>query len=219
MRLTTRIIRYEFTPDSLRTKLEYCGTITSTGIRCWCRSPVCDRCRRYRARWTAEAVAGWTSGIIATHRLQAISATTGRHADPADVLGEVDARRRSLRRAYDHRQRQDDRWGDVQVHAVWMPRWDGAAWSAEARGVAYLGRIGEVRFLDSLGDRHGLRLQAFPRAVISRDIHELVLRSMGSVCGMADADDEALATMAAAIDRRGGFKALVMRRGMQGGQP
>ena len=219
MRLTTRIIRSEFTPEFLRTKLQYCGTFADNGIQCWCRSPMCDRCRRYRARWTAQAVAGWTSSIIATHRLLAISATTSTYTDPSGVLAEVAARRRSLRRAVDHRQRHDDRWRDLQLHAVWMPRWDGAMWSAEAHGVAYLGHVGEVRFLDSLGDRHGLRLQAFPRAVISRDIHDLTLRSMTCAHGLADADDEGLVAMATEIDRRAGYKGLLMRRGLQGGQP
>lgn len=216
MRLSTRLIRSEYTSDRLRRKLELCGTCTAEGIQAWCRSPACDRCRRYRARWIAEGVAGWADEIIATHRVMQIECSTGAYADPSDVLDAVNTTRRAMRRAYDYRQRCHDRWSEVQQYACWMPRWDGSMWSAQMRGVVYLGPVSEVRYADEVGAEHGARLLPFARHVIRTDFRDHMHRAMTVMVGLKDGDDYSVARMMSEIDYRGGFKPLLFRRGIQG---
>lgn len=215
MRISTRLIRSDFTSDRLRRKLELCGTYTADGIQAWCRSPACDRCRRYRARWIAGGAEEWAGGIIATHRMMRIECETGAYADPGDVLDAIDTTRRALRRAYDYRQRCHDRWTDVTQYACWMPRWDGSMWSAQMRGVVYLGRVAEVRFEDEVGKRYGVRLAPFPTNVIRVDVRDHVYRAMTVMIGAKECADYEVSSMMSEIDYRGGYKPLLFRRGIQ----
>ena len=215
VRLSTRLIRSEYTSERLRRKLGRCGTYTCDGIQGWCRSPACDRCRRYRARWIAEGVADWTGEIVATHRVMMIGCSTPAYAEPNDVLDAVDATRRAMRRAYDYRQSRHDRWSEVQQYACWMPRWDGTMWSASLRGVIYLGGVSEARYLEEIGGGYGVWLQPFARDVIRVDVRDHVYRAMTIMTGASDCDDHGVARMMSEIDHRGGYKPLLFRRGMQ----
>lgn len=213
--ISNRIIRSDYTSDTLRAKLSMCGSRTQAGHWVWCRSPACDRCRRYRARCVGNATEAWAGEIVGIHRIMRIDATTIRCDTPGKMLDEVRQTRRGMRRAYAYRAGTDDRWATTQQYATWAPAWDGTHWTAEIRGIVYLGGVGEIRYLDDLGDTYGIRLSSFPRCVLPRDIRQHMCWSFSSTHSIRSCDALSLSSAYNTIDIHGGHKALVSRRGMQ----
>lgn len=89
-------------------------------------------------------------------------------------------------------------------------------WSAQMRGVIYLGRVAPVRFEDEVGLRHGMRLVPFARNIIRVDVRDHVYRAMTVMPGIKVCPDYDAALMLSTIDYRGGYKPLLFRRGIQG---
>ncbi|WP_375276313.1 hypothetical protein, partial [Methylorubrum thiocyanatum] len=129
MKTTNIIIKSEVALESLRSKLKMCGTRTSTGYWNWCRSPSCDRCRRYRARSTAEAISSWAQSRN-SFTLRKIKIETRRCSDPDDLIEAINDIRITLRRAFDRRQRENERWRGIRCLGCFTPTFDGSMWSA-----------------------------------------------------------------------------------------
>lgn len=218
-RTTQKLLKSDFTSRDLRLKLSICGSRTRAGHWVWCRSPACDRCRHYRSRLIADAAEAWSGQIICAHRLQRIEVATPRCDTPEHLLDGVGQIRRAMRRAYNYRQNLDERWASIQQYAVWTPVWDGSGWIARMQGIVYLGRVSEVRYLNELGDAFEAKLSSFDRPVVGRDVREHICRSLSSTSGLKNCKAFQLSGIYNAIDTRGGYKALIARRGMQATRP
>jgi hypothetical protein len=136
-------------------------------------------------------------------------------SDPDDLIESVHEMRVKLRRAFDRRQRENDRWRNLRCVGCFAPSFDGHLWKATFNGVLDLGRIHEVTFLDAIEPLVQIRLQSFPVAVIPNDIHSHVHFAFSTTKGLATCDANHLAFYFNTINRNGGFKPLTFRRGLQ----
>lgn len=212
---TTRLLRSEYTSQPLRRMLGICGSRTAAGHWTWCRQPGCDRCRRFRAKRAAEGIGHWVDGCLTAHCLRQVEATTRLCGSPAELLDEVRDVRRAATHSYDYRQRTDERWGDVWSYGWWLPSYSAGTWTATLRGVVYLGGVPEVRYLDEIGDVHGLRLARFERSVVGRDVQDHMINALGTTHGVRACSDQEFSNLYGELHHRHGFRALVARRGLQ----
>lgn len=214
MRTTNKIINAEETSESIRSKLKLCGTRTYAGYWNWCRSPCCDRCRRHRARVMADSVSGWATGQ-SSFTLRKARIQVPRCSGPDRLLEAINQTRTTLRRAFDRRQREHERWGSVRCIGCFAPSFDGASWSATFHGVLDLGRVHEVTFLNAIEPLAEIHLQSFPAALIRNDIHSHVHFAFAITSGLSLCDPVHLAAYAASITARGSYKAVTFKRGIQ----
>lgn len=214
MRTTSKIINAEGISESLRSKLKLCGTRTCAGYWNWCRSPCCDRCRRHRARTMADAVSGWAMSAN-SFTLRKIRVEAPRCSGPDRLIEAINQTRVTLRRAFDRRQREHERWGSIRCLGCFLPSFDGALWSATFHGVLDLGRVHEVTFLDAIEPLVEICLQSFPAALIQNDVHAHVHCAFSNTNGLRLCEPVHLAAYAASLTARGGYKGLVYRRGFQ----
>ena len=214
MRITNKIINAEGISESLRSKLRLCGTRTFAGYWNWCRSPCCDRCRRHRARAMADAVSDWALGQN-SFTLRKLRIQVPHCSGPDSLLEAISQTRTTLRRAFDRRQREHERWGSLRCLGCFSPSFDGASWSATFYGVLDLGRVHEITFLDAIEPLAGIRLQSFPAALIRNDVHAHLHHSFSTTSGLSLCDPNHLAAYAASVTARGGYKPLLFRRGLQ----
>lgn len=211
--VTNRLLRSEHTSARLRTMLATCGTQIATGRRVWCGSPACDRCRRFRVRRVAEGIGAWIDSCLTAHRIRIVEAVTRPFTGPAEALDEVHSIRRAMTRACTYRTQIDERWGEVWSYGAWLPDWDGTAWIARLSGVVFLGGVNEITYADV----HGVRLTSFGRCLLGADVREYIVRAIGSVSGVKGCGAAELSSVFNEIARRGGFRALMARRGLQQG--
>ena len=214
MRTTNKIITAEGISETLRSKLKLCGTRAGAGHWNWCRSPCCDRCRRHRARTMAASVSIWAVGQT-SFTLRKIRIQVPHRSGPDSLLEAINQTRITLRRAFDRRQREHERWGSVRCIGCFAPTFDGASWSATFHGVLDLGRVHEVTFLDAIEPLVEIRLQTFPAALIRNDIHLHVHFAFETTKGLIACDPVHLTAYAASITARGGYKAVTFKRGLQ----
>ena len=214
MNITQKIKRSTTTSEALRKKLDLCGVQTLGGYWNWCRSPACDRCRRHHARTTARSTSEWAVGE-GGWRCQKITAATRVCSDPDDLLDEVNRTRLALRRAFDRRQRENERWSCVKLIGGFVPEFREGQWTATLRGITHLSRLHEVTFLNGIEPVVPVRLSPFPTCILARDVYDHVHGSIWSTTGLRDCGDSDLSDCFNAINARGGFKALIYRRGLQ----
>ncbi len=214
MRTTTKLIRSDFTASSLRDKLQMCGSRTNNGHWYWCRSPSCDRCRRFRARIIADAVSDWALTETG-HRLNKIRTETGSYSDPQSLLEGIRDLRQHLRGVFDRRQRQDDRWASARCYGFFSPAYSDGTWKAQYNGVIHLGRVHPITFEDAFKGSIQVRLTEFPKIVLKPDVYAWAHYSVANVRGLQQCPSSALSTYFNEVDRRAGFKAVVFRRGFQ----
>lgn len=213
---TSTIIKHTLTADHLRTKLLRCGSFTRCGFRHYCRSPACDRCRRYRAGFVSGAVADWALDLPLPHRVQRITCTTRQCRDPDELVQEIARLRTALRQAYSYRRRTSARWESVQHYGVWSMITHGLrSWSAQLSGVISLGDVGEMRWEDEVGASIGARVRPIAARWQRADVQALMHDAMVSLVRNESADDAAIVLAYGALDARGGTKALLHRRGLQ----
>jgi hypothetical protein len=127
----------------------------------------------------------------------------------------VDQSRLVLRRAFDRRQRDNERWSGIKLTGSFAPELRGDQWTATLRGIVHLGRIHEVTFLDAIEPLIATRLEALPRCLLRRDVYDYVHGAIWSTRGLHECSDSDLSFCFNAINRRGGFKPLTYRRGFQ----
>lgn len=211
---SSRLLSSDYTSSCLKRKLATCGTKIANGNRTWCRSPACSRCRSHRARYIAEAVAEWMMDLPAIYRTRRLSATTKPYTDPASMLDEVRYTRRALTKAFDHGQRANSRWASLAIYSAWRPIWREGMWHAELDGLAYLGTTPEIAFGNVIGRIGGVRLSPLPSQPRRQDARDIMIWALSSTDGLDGCADCNLASLYTEVDRRGGFKALIARRGM-----
>jgi hypothetical protein len=214
MRTATQLTRSTFTSLSLRHKLAMCGSRTTEGYWHFCRSPACDRCRRHRARITAESISDW-SIKNESHRLQKLRIITPSYRNPLELLEGIRDHRNRLRSAFDRNQRQNVRWASVKCFGFFSPAYKDGLWSAEFIGIVHLGRLHEITFLDALEKLVSIRLQPFPKAVLKNDVHSHIHYAVENTRGLRDCSQDELSGFFNALDDASGFKALIFRRGFQ----
>jgi hypothetical protein len=210
MRTTTKIINANAASESLRLKLQLCGTRTRAGHWNWC----CGRCRRHRARIMADVASVWATGQ-SSFMLRKVQIRVPRCSGPDSLLEGINQTRITLRRVFDRRQREHERWGSIRCLGCFSPHFDGAAWSATFHGVLDLGRVHEITFLNAIEPLVEIRLQSFPAALIQNDIHAHVHFAFSTTSGLSMCDPVHLAAYAESVIARSGYKALVYRRGIQ----
>jgi hypothetical protein len=88
-------------------------------------------------------------------------------------------------------------------------------WSASMNGVICLGRIHEVNLLDSLEPLVKVQLHPFQNCVLPNDVGTFINWSVHNTSGMKDCDSYALSSFYNSLNRVGGYKRLVFRRGLQ----
>ena len=162
----------------------------------------------------ADAVSGWALSQN-SFTLRKIKIETQRFCDPDALIEAINATRITLRRAFDRRQRENERWRGVRCVGCFTPSFDGNMWSATFNGVLDLGRVHEVNLLDALEPLTQIRLQTFPTALIENDIHRHVHFAFATTNGLKMCDPHSLALYFNTINRNGGFKPLMFRRGFQ----
>ena len=216
VRITSKIINSLTSSESLQSKIKMCGTRTPEGFWNWCRSPSCDRCRKHRAKSNAKLLSEWADQD-GSYRIQKFEITIRNCYDPDDLLDEINLTRIKLRKCIDRRQRQNPRWSSVKCNGIFMPSFRDSMWSASLRGVIHLGRIHEVTFLDGVEHVLPVRVESFPRCILKRDVYDHVHWSVSSLHGLRGCDDTSICAYFSAVNRRGGFKSLIYRRGFQGG--
>lgn len=215
MRTTSKLVRSEVSSESLRTKIKLCGTKTPDGFWNWCRSPGCDRCRKHRARTNASVQSEWADQD-GSYRIQKFETATRWCCDPDDLLNEINVVRTRLRKAIDRRQTQNARWSSVKLNGMFSPMFRDGMWSASLRGIIHLGRLHEVTFLDAIDPVLRVRLDSFPSCILKRDVFDHVYWTISSLHGLRGCDEVNLCVYFSAINRRGGYKSLIFRRGFQG---
>ncbi|MEN3231994.1 hypothetical protein PUR21_31050 [Methylorubrum rhodesianum] len=82
-------------------------------------------------------------------------------------------------------------------------------------GVICLGRIHEVNLLDTLEHLVKIQLQPFPKCVVTSDLDAFMKWSVSNTSGMKLCNEEMLSSFYNTINRVGGYKRLIFRRGIQ----
>lgn len=162
----------------------------------------------------ADAVSTWAIGQN-SFTLRKVRILVPNCSGPDSLLEVIRQTRTTLRRAFDRRQREHERWGSIRCVGCFSPSYDGASWLATFHGVLDLGRVHEVTFLNAIEPLVGIRLQSFPAALIRNDIHAHVHFAFSNTSGLGMCGPAHLAAYAASVTARGGFKPLTFRRGLQ----
>jgi hypothetical protein len=162
----------------------------------------------------AEAVSDWAQSQN-SFTLRKIKIETRRCSDPDDLLEAINKTRITVRRAIDRQQRENERWRSVRCLGCFTPSFDGSMWSATFNGVLDLGRVHEVNFLDAVEPLARIHLLSFPAALIGNDIHGHVHFAFATTTGLKACDPNHLAAYFNTVNRNGGFKPLLFRRGFQ----
>ena len=95
------------------------------------------------------------------------------------------------------------------------PEFRAGQWTADLRGITHLSRLHEVTFLDAIQPVVPVRLSSFPTCILTRDVYDHVHGAIDSLTGLRDCGDADLSDCFNAINARGGFKAMIYRRGLQ----
>src|SRR5918993_4475908 len=106
MKTTNKLLQSPQTCPSLKRKLQMCGSQTAQGHWHWCRSPACDRCRRYRARIIADGVSDWTMDQT-SYRLHKIEIGLPSYSAPKLLLKGIRKMRLQFRGIFDRQQREN----------------------------------------------------------------------------------------------------------------
>ena len=162
----------------------------------------------------ANAVSAWAVGQ-ASFTLRKLKVEVPRCSGPDSLLEAINQTRTTLRRAFDRRQREHERWGSIRCIGCFSPSFGGTSWSATFHGVLDLGRVHEITFLNAIEPLAEIRLQSFPVALIQNDVHAYVRFGFSTMSGLRLCDPVHLAAYAASVTARGGFKPLTFRRGLQ----
>lgn len=214
MKTTAKVLESPETSSSLRRKLQMCGSKTASGHFHWCRSPSCNRCRKYRARILADAASDWAVGQ-ASHRLHKVRIEIPSYPDPDSLLVGIQDIRQRLRGIFDRRQRQNDRWESVLCYGSFSPTYENGSWSAVFLGVVHLGRIHEITFLDPLEKSFSIRLEAFRKDVLKSDVYSHIHYAIHNMRGLRGCSSSEISWYFNAVDCRSGFKCTIFRRGFQ----
>ncbi|GJD76580.1 hypothetical protein [Methylobacterium goesingense] len=162
----------------------------------------------------ANAVSGWAMSQH-SFALRKVQIRVPRCSGPDSLLNTISLTRTTLRRAFDRRQREHERWGSIRCLGCFSPSFDSAAWSATFYGVLDLGRLHEVTFLDAIEPLVEICLKRFPAALIRDDVNSHMHFAFSTARGLSLCDPIHLAAYAASVTVRGGFKPLTFRRGLQ----
>lgn len=162
----------------------------------------------------ATTISEWSSSLN-SFTLRKIKIECRSCFDAKDMIDSINETRVKLRRAFDRRQRENERWRSLRCVGCFAPSFDGRMWKAIFNGVLDLGRIHEVTFLDSIEPLVQIRLQSFPAAILSSDIHAHVHFAFSTTKGLVACDADHVAFYFNTIERIGGFKPLMFRRGFQ----
>jgi len=162
----------------------------------------------------ADAVSEWALGQN-SFTLRKLRILVPHCSGPDSLLEAINQIRITLRRAFDRRQCEHERWGSICCLGCFSPSFDGASWSATFHGVLDLGRVHEVTFLDAIEPLAEIRLQSFPAALIRNDVYTHMHFAFARTSGLSMCDRIHLSAYAASLAARGGFKPLLFRRGIQ----
>ncbi len=209
MNTSSILIRSEFTAAALHRKLRLCGSRTFSGHWYWCRSPACDRCRRYRAHMIANAVSDW-SAAQSSRSLRVMSIRTAAFDDPVSLLAGIHHVRLQLRGIFDRRQRQNERWIGLKAFGIFAPSFDGR-WSAQCRGLFLLGRLHELSVLDAIEPLISIRLDPLSEDHTGMSVHALMLQAVTNTSSLLGCNGDQIASWFNAVDELGGFKSLIYR--------
>lgn len=162
----------------------------------------------------ADTISGWAQSRAA-FTLRKIRVSSRACTDPDDLVDAINDIRTTMRRAFDRRQRENERWRTIRCVGCFTPSFDGISWSATFNGIIELGRVHEVTFLDAFEPLVQVRLQSFPSALIEDDVHNHMHLAFSTMGGLSSCEPIHLALYFNTITRHGGFKPLIFRRGVQ----
>lgn len=162
----------------------------------------------------ADMVSGWAMSQN-SFTLRKVWMQVSPCSGPDSLIEAISQTRTTLRRAFDRRQREHERWRSVRCVGWFAPSFDGTSWAATFHGVLDLGRVHEVSFFSSIERLATIRLESFPAALIRNDVRAYVYAAISTTRGLSTCDPAHLAAYAASLAARGGFKAVAFRRGFQ----